>query len=39
VLLCGNPAMIQDMQVTLESEGFKLHKKRDPGNIHFEKYW
>lgn len=39
VLLCGNPAMIEDMQEVLEAEGFKLHKKRDPGNIHFEKYW
>ncbi len=39
VLLCGNPAMIEDMITLLVGEGFKEHKKRDPGQIHAEKYW
>ena len=39
VLLCGNPAMIDDMTKLLAGEGFKLHEKRDPGQIHTEKYW
>ena len=39
VLLCGNPEMIQDMRERLEVMGFKRHRKRDPGNLHFEKYW
>jgi ferredoxin--NADP+ reductase len=39
VLLCGNPKMIEDMAEILVGEGFKEHKKRDPGQIHMEKYW
>lgn len=39
VLLCGNPAMIEDMTKILVEQGFKEHKKRDPGQIHAEKYW
>ena len=39
VFLCGNPAMIDTVQELLESKGFKIHKKKDPGNIHVERYW
>lgn len=39
VLLCGNPAMIEDMMSLLNGEGFREHKKLDPGQIHVEKYW
>ena len=39
VFLCGNPAMIDTVQEQLEGQGFKPHKKKDPGNIHFERYW
>lgn len=39
VFLCGNPAMIDEAQTVLESQGFKLHSKRDPGNLHIERYW
>ncbi|NJN64050.1 MAG: ferredoxin--NADP reductase [Acidobacteria bacterium] len=38
-LLCGNPAMIEDMTKLLTEEGFREHKKREPGQIHAEKYW
>lgn len=39
VLLCGNPAMIDDMTKLLLTEGFRLHERGDPGQIHVEKYW
>ncbi|MCB0323230.1 MAG: ferredoxin--NADP reductase [Bdellovibrionales bacterium] len=39
VFLCGNPAMIDETQTLLESRGFQLHKKKEPGNIHIERYW
>ena len=37
--LCGNPSMIDTMVEKLEERGFKEHKKRDPGEIHLERYW
>ena len=39
VFLCGNPLMIQAMESRLVGDGFKLHKRKDPGNIFVEKYW
>ena len=39
VLLCGNPAMIDDMTRLLEGEGFRVHEKGAPGQIHVERYW
>jgi ferredoxin--NADP+ reductase len=39
VLLCGNPGMIDDMTRLLVSEGFRIHAKGAPGQIHVEKYW
>ncbi len=39
VLLCGNPGMIKDMSELLVTVGFKEHTKREPGNLHIEKYW
>jgi ferredoxin--NADP+ reductase len=39
VLLCGNPAMIEDMLRRLEGEGFRIHEPRSPGQIHVERYW
>ncbi len=39
VFLCGNPQMIIQMQEGLEKLGFKVHSKREPGNLHIEKYW
>ncbi len=37
--LCGNPAMIEGMEKMLSERGFKLHSRREPGNIFVEKYW
>lgn len=39
VLLCGNPAMIDDMIRRLAAEGFTLHEPRAPGQVHVERYW
>jgi ferredoxin/flavodoxin---NADP+ reductase len=39
VFLCGNPAMIDDMEARLAPRGFKAHTSASPGNLHFERYW
>lgn len=39
VLLCGNPAMIEEMIRYLESLGFKLNKANQPGHIYKEEFW
>ncbi|MDH5476822.1 MAG: ferredoxin--NADP reductase [Nitrospinota bacterium] len=39
VFLCGAPAMVEDMLTILASEGFKEHKKKDPGNVFVERFW
>lgn len=39
VFICGNPAMIEDLEAMLAGNGFKLHSKKAPGNLHVEKYW
>ena len=38
-LLCGNPQMIDDLEMLLGKASFKAHKKREPGNLHIERYW
>ncbi len=39
VFLCGNPLMVKTVQASLEDLGMTRHKKREPGQIHMEKYW
>jgi len=39
LFMCGNPQMILDVQAALEPIGFKKNRKRDPGQLHMEKYW
>ncbi|MBN8549232.1 MAG: ferredoxin--NADP reductase [Deltaproteobacteria bacterium] len=39
VFLCGNPAMIDEMEKLLLSQGYVVHSKKTPGNLHLEKYW
>ncbi len=39
VFLCGNPLMVEGMEKMLVERGFKIHKRRDPGNIFVEKFW
>lgn len=37
--LCGSPAMIDSAVEALSHEGFKEHTKKEPGQIHVERYW
>jgi ferredoxin--NADP+ reductase len=39
VFLCGSPQMTEDMTKLLIGEGFTVHDKRTPGQVHVEKYW
>lgn len=39
VFLCGNPAMIEDMELYLTEEGFVEHTSKTPGQYHVERYW
>jgi ferredoxin--NADP+ reductase len=39
VFLCGNPLMIEAMEKLLVERGFKIHSRREPGNIFVEKFW
>lgn len=39
VFLCGNPGMIDDMMVMLGQDGFREHTRKEPGQIHLERYW
>lgn len=39
VMLCGNPEMIDALLTLLAERGFKKHSRRDPGQVHFERYW
>ena len=39
VMLCGNPAMIEEMTTLLTARGLKKHRQRAPGQISSESYW
>ncbi len=39
IFLCGNPKMINGMKDILVSEGFAVHSKREPGQIHYEEFF
>lgn len=39
VMLCGNPAMIDEVIGLLGARGMKRHRQRAPGHITTEKYW
>lgn len=39
VLMCGNPDMIDEVQKGLEPRGFRVHSGKEPGTIHYERYW
>jgi ferredoxin--NADP+ reductase len=38
-MLCGNPAMVDDVQKVLASRGMRRHRRREPGHITLETYW
>lgn len=39
VMLCGNPAMIDEVEADLLGRGFTRHRKKEPGQLHLERYW
>lgn len=39
VMLCGNPAMIDDTQKALATRGMRRHRRKEPGHITLETYW
>jgi ferredoxin--NADP+ reductase len=39
VLMCGNPAMISEVQAVLGARGLEKHRPRKPGHITIESYW
>lgn len=39
VMLCGNPAMLDDMEKLLETRDMKRHRSKSPGHIVLERYW
>jgi ferredoxin--NADP+ reductase len=39
VLLCGNPAMLDDMEDKLGHRELKRHRSKSPGQIVLERYW
>ncbi len=39
VMLCGNPAMLDDMEKLLETRQMKRHRSKSPGHIVLERYW
>ncbi|HEV8551180.1 MAG TPA: ferredoxin--NADP reductase [Polyangiaceae bacterium] len=39
LMLCGNPAMIEELTTLLAERGLNKHRVRKPGHITVEKYW
>jgi len=39
IFICGAPAMAEETAQILSSEGFKEHKKKEPGQVHLERFW
>ena len=39
VMLCGNPAMVEDTQKVLEARGMRRHRRKEPGHVTVETYW
>lgn len=39
IFLCGNPSMIESMVEILADEGYREHKRGEPGQVHVERYW
>jgi ferredoxin--NADP+ reductase len=37
--LCGAPTMVEEMVKLLSENGFKENKKKEPGQVHVERFW
>lgn len=38
-MLCGNPAMVDDVQAALAGRGMRRHRRKEPGHVTVETYW
>jgi ferredoxin--NADP+ reductase len=38
-MLCGNPAMVDDVQKVLAARGMRRHRRKEPGQVTLETYW
>lgn len=38
-MLCGNPAMVQEVCALLQAKGLERNRRSRPGNVTIEKYW
>lgn len=38
-MLCGNPAMVDDVQEVLAARGMRRHRRKEPGHVTLETYW
>ncbi len=38
-MLCGNPAMVDDVQAALAERAMRRHRRKEPGHITLETYW
>jgi len=39
IFLCGNPGMVNDTQEMLAADGYLEHTRKQPGQVHLERYW
>jgi len=39
VFLCGNPSMVTSALEVFEGDGFLEHTRKQPGQLHLERYW
>ncbi len=39
VMICGNPAMVEDTRAVLEARGLRRNRRQAPGQITTENYW
>jgi len=39
LFLCGNPAMIDDIEKMMAERGYVTATKKQQGQLHFERYW
>jgi len=39
VFLCGNPKMVESMVEDLSAQGYAEHSKKQPGQVHVERFW
>ena len=39
IFLCGNPGMVNDTLEVLAADGYSEHTRKEPGQVHLERYW